>query len=151
MKDAGSTTSTAIIVDSCLLVANVGNSRVVICRGGKAYVVSRDHKQDQSDERIRIEDVGGFVTWVGTWRVGFVTWVGTWRVGGVLVVSPAFGDSLWLFIRKLNKKRLMGHLSFLYLLVMDFGMLSLMTKLVTMIKLMQSPKDVAMMLMHEAS
>ena len=83
MKDAGSTTSTAIIVDSCLLVANVGNSRVVICRGGKAYVVSRDHKQDQSDERIRIEDVGGFVTWVGTWRVG-----------GVLVVSPAFGDRL---------------------------------------------------------
>ncbi|CAH1434790.1 unnamed protein product [Lactuca virosa] len=83
MKDAGSTAYTAIIVGSCLLVANVGNSIVVICRGGKAYAVSRDHKPDQSDERRRIEDAGGFVMWVGTWRVG-----------GVLAVSPAFGDRL---------------------------------------------------------
>ena len=34
-KDAGSTASTAILVGDRLLVANVGDSRAVICRGGK--------------------------------------------------------------------------------------------------------------------
>ncbi|XAR71468.1 Phosphoprotein phosphatase, partial [Bertholletia excelsa] len=80
-KDAGSTASTAILVGDRLLVANVGDSRAVICRGGNAMAVSRDHKPDQTDERRRIEDAGGFVMWAGTWRVG-----------GVLAVSRAFGD-----------------------------------------------------------
>ncbi|XP_020520892.1 probable protein phosphatase 2C 59 isoform X3 [Amborella trichopoda] len=82
-RDAGSTASTAVIVGDCLLVANVGDSRVIICRDGNAIAVSRDHKPDQSDERQRIEDAGGFVMWAGTWRVG-----------GVLAVSRAFGDKL---------------------------------------------------------
>lgn len=30
-----------------------------------AIAVSRDHKPDQSDERQRIEDAGGFVMWAG--------------------------------------------------------------------------------------
>ncbi|KAL4566573.1 hypothetical protein LXL04_030691 [Taraxacum kok-saghyz] len=34
MRDAGSTASTAIIVSTRLLVANVGDSRAVICKGG---------------------------------------------------------------------------------------------------------------------
>lgn len=34
-RDAGSTASTAILVGDRLLVANVGDSRVVICRGGE--------------------------------------------------------------------------------------------------------------------
>ncbi|XP_047328385.1 probable protein phosphatase 2C 59 [Impatiens glandulifera] len=80
-RDAGSTASTAILVGDRLLVANVGDSRAVICRGGNAIAVSRDHKPDQTDERRRIEDAGGFVMWAGTWRVG-----------GVLAVSRAFGD-----------------------------------------------------------
>ncbi|GJR09982.1 putative ribonuclease H-like domain-containing protein [Tanacetum coccineum] len=70
--------------DDRSLVANVGDSRAVISRGGKAFVVSRDHKPDRSDERQRIEDAGGFVMWAGTWRVG-----------GVLAVSRAFGDKLF--------------------------------------------------------
>ncbi|GJN39234.1 hypothetical protein PR202_gb28339 [Eleusine coracana subsp. coracana] len=82
-RDAGSTASTAILVGDRLVVANVGDSRAVICRGGDAIAVSRDHKPDQSDERQRIEDAGGFVMWAGTWRVG-----------GVLAVSRAFGDKL---------------------------------------------------------
>ena len=45
--------------------------------------MSRDHKPDQSDERERIENAGGFVMWAGTWRVG-----------GVLAVSRSFGDRL---------------------------------------------------------
>ncbi|CAA7026220.1 unnamed protein product [Microthlaspi erraticum] len=82
-RDAGSTASTAILVGDRLLVANVGDSRAVISRGGNAIAVSRDHKPDQSDERERIENAGGFVMWAGTWRVG-----------GVLAVSRAFGDRL---------------------------------------------------------
>nr|CAD1824788.1 unnamed protein product [Ananas comosus var. bracteatus] len=82
-RDAGSTASTAVLVGDRLLVANVGDSRAVICRGGNAIAVSRDHKPDQTDERQRIEDAGGFVMWAGTWRVG-----------GVLAVSRAFGDRL---------------------------------------------------------
>ncbi|GER32479.1 protein phosphatase 2C family protein [Striga asiatica] len=82
-RDAGSTASTAILVGNRLLVANVGDSRAVICRGGNAIAVSRDHKPDQTDERQRIENAGGFVMWAGTWRVG-----------GVLAVSRAFGDRL---------------------------------------------------------
>lgn len=31
-----------------------------------AIAVSRDHKPDQTDERQRIEDAGGFVMWAGT-------------------------------------------------------------------------------------
>ncbi|KAJ4900531.1 putative protein phosphatase 2C 71 [Raphanus sativus] len=81
--DAGSTASTAILVGDRLLVANVGDSRAVICRAGTAFAVSRDHKPDQSDERERIENAGGFVMWAGTWRVG-----------GVLAVSRSFGDRL---------------------------------------------------------
>lgn len=34
-RDAGSTASTAIIVGDRLLVANVGDSRAVICKGGQ--------------------------------------------------------------------------------------------------------------------
>ena len=61
----------------------MGDSRVVLCRGGKAVPLSIDHKPNRSDERQRIEAAGGIVAWAGTWRVG-----------GVLAVSRAFGDRL---------------------------------------------------------
>jgi protein phosphatase 1L len=82
-RDAGSTALTAALVGNHLLVANVGDSRAVLCRSGKAVALSRDHKPNQSDERKRIEDAGGFVMWAGTWRVA-----------GVLAVSRAVGDRL---------------------------------------------------------
>ncbi|GKU90545.1 hypothetical protein SLEP1_g4530 [Rubroshorea leprosula] len=82
-KDAGSTASTALLLGNRLLVANVGDSRVVACRAGSAIPLSVDHKPDRSDEHQRIEDAGGFIIWAGTWRVG-----------GVLAVSRAFGDKL---------------------------------------------------------
>ncbi|KAL8225634.1 hypothetical protein R6Q57_018191 [Mikania cordata] len=80
-RDAGSTASTAVIIGDRILVANVGDSRVVACRAGSAIPLSIDHKPDRSDERERIEQAGGFIIWAGTWRVG-----------GVLAVSRAFGD-----------------------------------------------------------
>jgi len=82
-RDAGSTASTAVLVGDRLLVANVGDSRAVISRGGTAVPLSNDHKPNRTDERQRIEDAGGVVMWSGTWRVG-----------GVLAVSRAFGDRL---------------------------------------------------------
>lgn len=82
-KDAGSTASTAVLLGDKLLVANVGDSRVVACRDGSAIPLSIDHKPDRSDERERIEQAGGFIIWAGTWRVG-----------GVLAVSRAFGDKM---------------------------------------------------------
>ncbi|KAI0492001.1 hypothetical protein KFK09_026264 [Dendrobium nobile] len=82
-RDDGSTASTAVLVGKRLYVANVGDSRAVISKAGKAVPLSDDHKPNRSDERKRIEDAGGIVMWAGTWRVG-----------GVLAMSRAFGNRL---------------------------------------------------------
>jgi len=53
-----------------LTIANVGDSRIVLCRGGKAVRLSNDHKPDRKDEKLRIENSGGTAMLVGgTWRV----------------------------------------------------------------------------------
>jgi len=82
-RDDGSTASTAILVGNHLYVANVGDSRAVISKAGKAIPLSEDHKPNRSDERKRIENAGGIVMWAGTWRVG-----------GVLAMSRAFGNRM---------------------------------------------------------
>lgn len=79
----GSTAATAILVGNHLYVANVGDSRAVISKAGRAIALSDDHKPNRSDEQKRIEDAGGVVTWSGTWRVG-----------GILAMSRAFGNRL---------------------------------------------------------
>ncbi|XP_072993645.1 probable protein phosphatase 2C 7 [Typha latifolia] len=83
LRDDGSTASTAVLVGSHLYVGNVGDSRVIISKAGKAIALSDDHKPNRSDERKRIENAGGVVIWAGTWRVG-----------GVLAMSRAFGNRL---------------------------------------------------------
>lgn len=82
-RDDGSTASAAVLVGNHLYVANVGDSRAVISKAGKAIPLSEDHKPNRSDERKRIENAGGVVMWAGTWRVG-----------GVLAMSRAFGNRL---------------------------------------------------------
>lgn len=82
-RDDGSTASTAVLVDNHLYVANVGDSRTIISKAGKAIPLSEDHKPNRSDERKRIESAGGVVMWAGTWRVG-----------GVLAMSRAFGNRM---------------------------------------------------------
>lgn len=57
----GSTAVTAILINcEKLVVANLGDSRAVICQNGKAKQLSVDHEPDS--ERKAIEDRGGFVT-----------------------------------------------------------------------------------------
>ncbi|XP_020246576.1 probable protein phosphatase 2C 59 isoform X1 [Asparagus officinalis] len=143
-KDAGSTASTAILVGDKLLVANVGDSRVVMCKGGKAVAVSRDHKPDQTDERQRIEDAGGFVLWAGTWRIG-----------GVLAVSRAFGDRLLkqyvVADPEITEEVVDGSLEFL-ILASD-GLWDVVTneEAVAMVKHIENPEEAAKKLMQEAS
>ncbi|XAR52236.1 Phosphoprotein phosphatase [Bertholletia excelsa] len=82
-RDDGSTASTAVMVGNHLYVANVGDSRTIVSKAGRAIPLSEDHKPNRSDERKRIESAGGVVMWAGTWRVG-----------GVLAMSRAFGNRL---------------------------------------------------------
>lgn len=78
----GSTAVTAILIDGLkLVVANVGDSRAVICNNGVAKQLSVDH--EPSKERRLIEDKGGFVSNLP----GDVP-----RVDGQLAVARAFGD-----------------------------------------------------------
>lgn len=77
----GTTAVTAVVFPDRVVVANVGDSRAVLCHAGKAVPMSVDHKPNRTDERQRIEKSGGCVAWAGTWRVA-----------GVLAVSRAIGD-----------------------------------------------------------
>lgn len=80
--DDGSTGVSVLIVNKTIYVANVGDSRAVLCTsGGRAMEMSSDHKPSREDERLRIEKLGGKVIHYGTWRVQ-----------GILAVSRAFGD-----------------------------------------------------------
>lgn len=59
----GSTAVTAILIDGVrLLVANVGDSRAVLSRGGQAIQLSVDHEPSAPKEKGSIEDRGGFVS-----------------------------------------------------------------------------------------
>ncbi|TYI17063.1 hypothetical protein ES332_A08G299000v1 [Gossypium tomentosum] len=132
-RDAGSTASTAILVGDRLLVANVGDSRAVICRGGN----------DQTDERQRIEDAGGFVMWAGTWRVG-----------GVLAVSRAFGDRLLkqyvVADPEIQEEKIDSSLEFLILASDGLWDVVSNEEAVAMIKPIQDPEQAAKRLMQEA-
>ncbi|KAL6554222.1 hypothetical protein OROMI_019895 [Orobanche minor] len=78
----GSTAVTAILINCHkLVVANVGDSRAVICKNGVAKQLSIDHEPEK--ERETIENKGGFITRFP----GDVP-----RVDGQLAVARAFGD-----------------------------------------------------------
>mmetsp|Transcript_34402 Transcript_34402/g.102795 ORF Transcript_34402/g.102795 Transcript_34402/m.102795 type:complete len:459 (-) Transcript_34402:99-1475(-) len=83
-----------------LLIANLGDSRAVLCRSQSgrlsAVRLSDDHKPGRADERRRIEAKGGVVDMQGVWRVftpGPATFGGRNVLWG-LAVSRAFGDLL---------------------------------------------------------
>ena len=76
---AGATAIVAVIVGRTLTVANAGDSRAVLCRGGTTYPLSYDHKPLQERELTRIRAAGGFVNHFG-------------RVNGNLNLSRSIGD-----------------------------------------------------------
>ncbi|XP_024540912.1 probable protein phosphatase 2C 45 isoform X1 [Selaginella moellendorffii] len=139
----GSTASTAILVGDRLLVANLGDSRAVLCKAGEAVPLSNDHKPDRSDERQRIENAGGYVLYLGTWRVG-----------GVLAVSRAFGDSsLKKFVLadpEIQEERITEDVEFL-LLASD-GLWDVLTNqdAVSMVQSILDPEEAAKRLTSEA-
>lgn len=79
---AGCTAVVTLIRGGKLYVANAGDSRAVLCRGGQAVALSDDHKPAQDREKNRIEAAGGFLADIG----------GVCRVNGNLNLSRAIGD-----------------------------------------------------------
>ncbi|KAG9448299.1 hypothetical protein H6P81_014427 [Aristolochia fimbriata] len=81
MKTVGSTAVVAMVGAANVIVANCGDSRAVMSRGGAVVPLSCDHKPDRPDEMERIEAAGGRV----------INWDGP-RVLGVLATSRSIGD-----------------------------------------------------------
>ncbi|WVZ99665.1 hypothetical protein U9M48_044928 [Paspalum notatum var. saurae] len=80
-RTVGSTAVVAVVGQRRIVVANCGDSRAVLCRGGVAVPLSSDHKPDRPDELQRVEAAGGRV----------INWNGS-RVLGVLATSRSIGD-----------------------------------------------------------
>ncbi|KAG8086219.1 hypothetical protein GUJ93_ZPchr0010g8053 [Zizania palustris] len=80
-ENVGSTAVVALVCSSHVVVANCGDSRIVLSRGKEPMALSIDHKPDRKDERARIEAVGGKV----------IQWNG-YRVSGILAMSRSIGD-----------------------------------------------------------
>jgi len=57
----GTTAVVAVIINGVVVVGNVGDSRAVLCRGGRAIPLSQDHTPKRPDEVQRIQAVGGQV------------------------------------------------------------------------------------------
>jgi protein phosphatase 2C len=77
----GSTAVVALVSANQVVVANCGDSRAVLCRGGEPVALSRDHKAECPDEAARVKAAGGDVLFCrGP------------RVMGVLAMSRAIGD-----------------------------------------------------------
>lgn len=75
---SGSTAVCALISPSHFFLANCGDSRAVLSRGGKAFISTLDHKPVNPQEKERIQKAGGSVM--------------IQRVNGSLAVSRALGD-----------------------------------------------------------
>ncbi|XP_058191474.1 uncharacterized protein LOC131308546 isoform X2 [Rhododendron vialii] len=96
--DSGSTATVILLADGKILVANVGDSKALLCSeefqspseakasNGLPHFCAKeltsDHHPDRDDERYRVESAGGHVE----------EWAGVSRVNGQLAVSRAIGD-----------------------------------------------------------
>ncbi|XP_068167544.1 protein phosphatase 1F [Antennarius striatus] len=76
------TTGVAVLIQGQeLTVAWLGDSQAVLVRRGQDVTLMDPHKPEREDERQRIEDLGGCITFMGCWRVN-----------GTYAVSRAIGD-----------------------------------------------------------
>ncbi|CAM9120134.1 unnamed protein product [Phaeothamnion confervicola] len=58
---AGTTAVTAVVTRTAIYVAGVGDSRAILCRGGKELQLSVDHKPGLASEQERIRRCGGVI------------------------------------------------------------------------------------------
>nr|CCA26976.1 protein phosphatase 2Crelated / PP2Crelated putativ [Albugo laibachii Nc14] len=95
-KEEGSTCLLAVIRDNIVHIANVGDSRAIICtHKGKYISLSRDHKPQVGEERVKIEARGGIVTgypacFYAIWPINKL--IDVPRVNGLLSMSRSIGD-----------------------------------------------------------
>ena len=79
-----------MIIGNHLICANIGDSRAVLCKKGKAINLSWDHKPQRPDEVKRIQKNKGNI------QFG--------RVGGNLAITRAFGDFEFKIIEELKQR-----------------------------------------------
>ncbi|KAM6944910.1 protein phosphatase 1F [Lycodopsis pacificus] len=78
---SGTTGVAVLIQGQQLSVAWLGDSQAILVREGHAITLMEPHKPDREDEKQRIEELGGCITFMGCWRVN-----------GTYAVSRAIGD-----------------------------------------------------------
>lgn len=85
---AGTTALIAVVSPAEIIVANCGDSRAVLSRGGRQLPMSLDHKPTRKDERRRIQAAGGYVDErdPGCARVGVAA------AGMTMAMSRSLGD-----------------------------------------------------------
>ncbi|MQL90083.1 hypothetical protein Taro_022663, partial [Colocasia esculenta] len=79
---SGSCCVTALIEKETIIIANLGDCRAVLSRGGIAEALTNDHTASREEEQQRIQNKGGVIEDHG----------GTWRVQGTLAVTRSIGD-----------------------------------------------------------
>ena len=86
----GCTACVALITKTEIYVANVGDSRSVLCKKGQAFNMSEDHKPCLEREKKRIEKAEGYIE--------------DERVNGMLNLSRCLGDLEYKQNRKLKQE-----------------------------------------------
>ena len=69
---------TVLIIGNTLYCINLGDSRAILCRNGKAINLSVDHKANNESEKKRVTNAGGYIF--------------GGRLLGKLAITRAFGD-----------------------------------------------------------
>ncbi len=82
-QEEGSCIVSSLIKNGYIYTANIGDSRAILCRDGKAVSLTEDHSPNRIDEKKRIEQSGGFVLNDAE---------DVPRVCGQLAISRAIGD-----------------------------------------------------------
>jgi len=110
---SGTTALTVLLRGGKMYVANLGDSRAVLCRKGKAMALSSDHKPNRSDEAERIKKSNGWIESAEVLNVpklyrkhlqeedleeestaNLIGWVTVHRVNGCLGMTRSIGDIL---------------------------------------------------------
>eukprot|EP01118_Nematostelium_gracile_P001710 TRINITY_DN1177_c0_g1_i1.p1 TRINITY_DN1177_c0_g1~~TRINITY_DN1177_c0_g1_i1.p1 ORF type:complete len:414 (-),score=130.23 TRINITY_DN1177_c0_g1_i1:89-1330(-) len=92
MPEDGCTACVAVLTaENQLYVANLGDSRCVVIKGGNTVAMTTDHKPNLPEEKQRIEDSGHTVD-KDTALVGGKRIV-TWRIDRKIAVSRSIGDA----------------------------------------------------------